>query len=92
MKFARVLAGFFFLLSVLACESGFTVQDIEELKKSVRSEFEAQPGVVVSEVAFIKESSTKLTGFVKFELYGIEVIKGCEATMGENQMYIWRCQ
>jgi hypothetical protein len=41
----------------------------------------------------LKESSNKLTGFVKVSvpMFG-EVSKPCSATIGEGRQYIWRCE
>jgi hypothetical protein len=89
------------LASILtACESGFREADIEETKKSIRSKYEKQPGLTVVDVQMIKESPTKLTGFVKLKPTGLpkslgslgEVSKNCAATWGEYGQYIWRCE
>ena len=51
--------------------------------------------ISVSEVAFVKESGKKLTGFVRLKmesLGGVELTKNCEATMGQDAQYIWRCE
>jgi hypothetical protein len=81
---------------LIACESGFSQEDIDQAKKSIQTEFEKRPGVKVVEVALIKESSNKLTGFVKLSTTFLgtqhEVSKNCTATMGQNRQYIWSCE
>jgi len=86
MKHVRLLLVF----CVLCCNPGFQQEDIEILKRTVRAEFEKQ-GFTVSEVTFIKESSTKLTGIAKLRMGEIDAIASCTATMGENSQYIWKC-
>jgi gas vesicle protein len=80
-------------LLLAACESGFSQEDIEQAKKSIRAEFEKRPDVKVVEVALIKESSNKLTGYARMTVKGFkqEITKNCSATMGEDRRYIWRC-
>ena len=76
-----------------ACESGFTDEDIEQAKKSIRAEYAKKSGVKVVDVQLIKESPRKLSGFVKFRIGGSPIIMSdCTATWGENGQYIWRCQ
>lgn len=80
-------------VALAACESGFTEADIEQAKKSIRAEYQKRPGVKVVDVQLIKESSKKLTGFVKITIGGSTVIMyDCTATWGETGQYIWRCQ
>jgi hypothetical protein len=79
-------------LVIAACESGFSEEDIKQAEKSIRTEFEKQPGVHVTNVALIKESPNKLTGFVKMKFGPVELTKDCAATMGENRRYIWQCK
>lgn len=85
-------AGLALLFAAVACNTGFSDQDIETLKKTVKAEFEKRPGVSVTEVNFIKESDKKLSGLIKFKVGELEVTKGCGATMGESAQYIWKCE
>ena len=94
-----MLRGIVVMLAALflaACESGFSQEDIEQAKRSIRTEFEKRPGVKVTDVELIKESSNKLTGFVKIstKVVGVSVDRSlnCTATMGDNRQYIWRCE
>ncbi len=82
-------------LVLAACESGFSESDIERTKQDIRSEFEKRPGLIVVDVQMIKESPTKLTGFVKIQPKGLPKSVGALgeiAKMGENRQYIWRCE
>jgi hypothetical protein len=81
-------------LAAAGCSRGFTSEDIEAIKKSIKQEFEKQEGVSVIEVVMMKESSTKAVGFVKLKLptFG-EISKSCSATMGEDgKNYLWSCE
>jgi hypothetical protein len=80
-------------MSLAACNSGFTDEDIAKVKESIRDEFDKRPGVKVVEVQMLKESPNKLMGFVKAKapLFG-EITKSCSATMGEGHEYLWRCE
>lgn len=84
------------IAALAACEQGFSQEDIDTTKKSIRSEFEKRDGIKVVDVQLIKESPKKLTGFVtlKMNLLGtpLEVSKTCTATMGEGSQYIWQCE
>ena len=86
----------FLALLLAACESGFSQEDIEQAKKSIRTEFEKRPGVKVLDVQLVKESPKKLTGFAKISTSilgsSVEVMRSCSATMGEDRQYIWRCE
>ena len=83
---------FSLLLAASACNTGFSDQDIANVKSMVRAEFEKRPGVSVTDVTFIKESDRKLSGFVKLKIAEVEVTKSCTATMGENAQSIWKCE
>ena len=67
--------------ALTACESGFSEADIEQTKQSIRSEYEKRPGLTVVAVQMIKESPTKLTGFVKIKPKGLPKSSG---TLGES--------
>ncbi len=83
---------FVFTAAAFACQAEFAAEDIEYLKRTVRAEFEKKPGVEVEDVNFVKESPKKLTGFVKLKIGGLEVSKSCDATMGDDAQYIWKCE
>src|SRR5258708_24207917 len=86
-------------LALTACESGFSEADIEQTKQDIRSEYEKRPGLTGVYVQMIKESPTKLTGFVKMKPKGLpkscgtlgEISKRCSETFGEHRQYILRC-
>jgi hypothetical protein len=88
---AALLAGGYFMF--FATPSGFSEEDISNIKSSIKSEFEKRSGVSVQEVTILKEGPNKASGFakIKSEILG-EIIKPCTATMAENgKNYIWRC-
>jgi hypothetical protein len=92
MRFGKAIP--FALLIVLAgCNSGFSGEDIAKVKDSIRTEFDKRPGIKVIDVQMLKESPTKLMGFVKVKapLFG-EMTKSCSATMGEGNQYLWKCE
>lgn len=78
-------------VGALGCTTGFTDNDIDKLKLTVRDEFAKRRGVTVTEVSFIKESNKKLTGLVKLRIADVDVTRSCNATMGEGAQYIWKC-
>ena len=83
------------LFLVCSCQSGFVQEDIDNLKKDIKTEFEKREGVRVTDVQIIKESPKKLSGFVKLTIsvfgQSTEVTKSCTATMGDDNKYIWKC-
>jgi hypothetical protein len=94
MKYAAVA---WVALVLAACDSGFSDEEIERAKASIRTEFEKQNNVKVTEVALIRESPRKLTGYARMtaSVLGIsrEISKNCTATMGEgSRQYIWECK
>lgn len=71
---------------------GFQKEDIAATEKSIKEEFEKRPGLKVTKVTLIKETSRKLTGFVNLEVMGTPTTKSCQATMADSGgQYIWRC-
>ena len=80
------------LIGVAGCNRGFADEDVAKVKDSIREEFDKRPGIKVLDVQMMKESPTKLMGFVKVKapLFG-EVTKSCSATMGEGNQYLWKC-
>lgn len=72
----------------------FSDQDIANVERSVKAEFEGRGGLSVTSVHLIRESATKLTGYVKIHSddLGIDVQKACTATYGTDGKEIaWRC-
>jgi hypothetical protein len=71
---------------------GFTDADVANTEKNIREEFSKSRGLTVDEVKLMRESPTKLTGFVKLRapLIG-QVTKSCTATLGEDGQFVWRC-
>jgi hypothetical protein len=88
--------GFVALLINGCGQSGFSAQDVEKIKESIRQEFSQKENIKVVEIQMIQESPQKLTGFVKLKKFGFlglseDITKKCEATMGENHQSIWEC-
>ena len=81
----------FIVLYVIPSMSGFSSEDIDNVKKSIRAEFEGR-GLKVVEVAMIKESPKKLNGFAKVSVEGVDIQKTCTATYGEGAQYLWQCE
>lgn len=72
--------------------TGFNDESIEQVKRSIRTEYEKKSGRVVEEVSMLKKSSHELTGFVRFKDGGISANLDCSATMEQTgSRYIWRC-
>jgi hypothetical protein len=80
------------ILILSACKPSFSDEDINNVKAAIRTEFGKTPGISVKEVQIIKESDQRLTGFVKLEAAGFEVMKDCSANMGADHQYIWKCE
>ena len=80
-------------LFLAACSPSFNAQDIEQTQASIRTEYEKNKEVEVVDVALIKESPTRLTGYVKMKVKGSprEVSVACSANMGLDGDYIWQC-
>lgn len=74
---------------------GFTDQDVASVKESIKSEYEKRPGVHVTDVTMIHDGNSKLTGFVKVRVDGVDdanaVTTPCSATMGDGQL-VWTCR
>jgi hypothetical protein len=80
------------VFAIVGCQQGFSDGDVNGLESHIRNEFGRRPGVTVKEVELIKESPQRLSGFVKLEKGGIEVMKSSSATWGERGKYIWKCE
>lgn len=89
---AVLLAGAIAAFTLTAC-GGFSDADIEACKQSIRDEYSRRGGGEVVDVQMVKESSRKLSGFIKIKVpvFG-EFTKPCSATMGDDRQYIWRCE
>lgn len=75
-------------------QSGFTDDEIADVKASIRAEWAKKKGTTVEDVAMMRErDETKLTGFVRLRFDGIKepLTKACTASRGEKQ-YIWQCR
>jgi hypothetical protein len=66
---------------------------IESMKGEIRHEYSNRQGVRVVDVQFVKESNTKLTGFVKLKVNDtLDVVHSCTVTVADDgQNSIWRC-
>ena len=72
--------------------AAFTGQDMDQVKASIKAEFEKRPGVQVLDVQLIRENGRKLTGFVRVAVGGLELTKGCSAIFGDDGRYLWQCR
>lgn len=64
MRFSNAVR-FALLIAVAGRNHGFADEDIVKVKDLIRAEFEKRPGIKVLAVQMMKESPTKLMGFVK---------------------------
>ena len=87
------------------CSHGFREEDVTAAKTSIRSEFQKQ-GFSVEEVVLLRESDTKLSGYVKLRKsfyddggvlrpmpQDIALTRSCTATMAaDSSQYFWECR
>ena len=67
--------------------------DIEHIKQDIRAKFSERGHATIVDVEMMKESATKLTGYVKLkEPLLPEITKPCTATMGDGGQIIWECK
>jgi len=80
-------------LFLAACSPSFSDEDIAGAQNSIRAEYEKNKKLEVVDVALIKETSTRLTGYVEVRVKGtsIERTIDCSANMGLDGRYIWQC-
>lgn len=87
------------LLALTACkkEEGFTAESIERLRNTIRTDYEKRQDVSeVLAVTLVKESDTKLKGFIKVRATrGATYMAECNATYypetpGDQQV-LWKC-
>lgn len=64
------------LCAVGGCNSGFSDDDINNVKNSIRNEYNKRAYVEVIDVQMIKESPKKLTGLVKVKITSPSVSSG----------------
>jgi tetratricopeptide (TPR) repeat protein len=79
---------------LVSCSQGFSSLDIKTIEKSIWTEFSKRDGVQVRDVKMIKETNTKLTGYVRLWIPGIdiEITKSCNAIYGQDAQTMWQCQ
>ena len=71
---------------------GFTEADVKNIESSIREEFSKKRGVTVDDVQMIRESPTRMTGFVKVRVPILGAMqKTCSANFGEEGRSIWSC-
>lgn len=87
--FLLLFAGSYYLYQEF---SGFQTADVEDVKQSIKAEFEKQPGVTVTDVSMIRDGNRRLIGVANVAISGIQVAKSCEATMGDGRQYLWTCK
>jgi hypothetical protein len=73
----------------------FSEADVERTKETLRQQYAEQPGIQVLEVEMIRETPTRLTGFIKYRkkifFSEREFSKQCSAVMGQDAQYLVRC-
>ena len=94
MSHLKFLSIILFSLLTACGQSGFSKEDIDNMKKSIKSEFEGRGAdIKVTEIELITESPKKVTGFVKIKVGDDDpIMKDCSATMGDDNRYIWKCE
>lgn len=79
---------------LVGCGPHFSDSAIPKIKAVIKSNFEKQEGLKVSDIQLIRESPRKLTGYVVLKIEGtdIEATKPCSVTMGDDGNVIWHCE
>lgn len=93
MRISTALLAIIALLTLAGCQNGFSPADIEKIKENIRFEYNKSGEYEVLEIAMVRETPTKLNGFVKLKhkLFG-DITKSCDATMAEDgHNIIWQC-
>jgi hypothetical protein len=90
----KYLSIFIFSLLVACGQNGFTNEEIIKMKEAIKAEFEGRgPEFKVTEIELIIESPKKVSGFVKVKAGDDDpVMLDCNATMGNDRKYIWKCE
>lgn len=72
----------------------FTEADITTVKTKLRELYEKEDGISVNDVTIIRESDTKLVGFLKYSAKGFdrEWTVNCSAQLGDDGNYIMGCK
>lgn len=88
------VAALCFYLVLSWWNAGFSTADIDEVKAKIRTQMFSGPGLVVEDVAMIRENSRKLSGFAKVRIRDLDLTltKTCSAVMGEGREYILSCE
>lgn len=72
--------------------TGFSDEDIANVKAQIRAEFSKREGVEVKTIELMRETPKRLRGFVVVKVAGVEMNKSCNATMSsDGARYIWEC-
>jgi hypothetical protein len=86
----------FILGSLLGCSSGFSDQEISQVRTSIKDHFE-QKGFTVTEISLVKESNETLSGFVRLsktvpQVGDMDFSKVCTARMDQHSSrFTWDC-
>jgi hypothetical protein len=99
-KSSNGLSPLFLVLLVLgggywwwSSQPSFSDDDIKTISANIKKKFEEKREVYVQEVSLVRESSNKLTGFVRLKLLGgdSEFTKDCTVTRDEKST-LWHCR
>lgn len=73
--------------------SGFTDEDIGNIKRSIKEEFEKRPNIKVTQVFLMRKDSRDLAGFAKLKIDGLDldITKSCDATYSPDGQSMWSC-
>lgn len=73
--------------------NGFSDADVQNIERDIREKYANGSGATVQEVQLIRESPTKLSGYVTLKQASVGTIqKTCSATMGVDAQIIWECK
>lgn len=74
-------------------QPSFSDDDIRQISANIKKKFEEERKVYVRDVSLVRETSNKLTGFVRLKIEGLaqEITKDCTATRDEKST-IWHCR
>lgn len=73
---------------------GFTDDEIQNAKESIRTEFEKQKNVSVESIDLMRtrDDAGKLIGVVKVKYGELHFAKSCSVTLGEKRSVFWECK
>lgn len=79
--------------ALFSMRSRFVQADLDNMKSSIKAEYEKREDVVVEQIELLSKSDTEVVGFVKFRIGQLpSTTHTCSATLDKNSSkYIWRC-